>query len=74
MITRAEARMIAREIVAIMREGQPDSFLNTEQAAEYIGCSKSYIYHNLQRIPHVRKGNSLRFTKQKLAEFINSKK
>lgn len=71
MITRTEAKMIAREIIAIMREEQPDNFLNTEQAAAFLGCSKSYIYHNIHKIPHTRKGGAIKFTKQKLTEFIN---
>lgn len=64
--------MIASEICKILKEENicEDTFLTVRDAAVLLGCSTSYIYHNLTDIPHIRKGSSIRFSKQALIEYI----
>lgn len=72
MLTKREIRMIASEICKIMKEENlcEDTFLCVRDAAALLGCSTSYIYHNLTDIPHIRKGTSIRFSKKALIEYI----
>lgn len=72
MLTKREIRMIATEIIKILHDERlcEDTFLTVKEAAEFIGFSTSYIYHNLDKIPHIRKDNNIRFSKRVLTDFI----
>lgn len=73
MLTRSEIKAIAEEICSILKktyEDQPDRFLNVSEAASFLSVSKSYIYHNLDKIPHIRKNRSIRFSRNQLTHFI----
>lgn len=72
MLTRKEIRMIAFEICRIMQEENiyDDALLSVREAAAILGRSTSYIYHNLDEIPHIRKGSSIKFSKRALIDYI----
>lgn len=73
MITRAEARMIAQELYKLMKaESAVEDYLTTKSAAEYLGVSISFIRHNIDDIPHTKKGRMLRFAKSDLSRFIDN--
>ena len=72
MLTRREIKAIAEEICRILKtyEDPPDQLLNVSEAASFLSVSKSYIYHNLGKIPHIRKNRSIRFSRNQLTHFI----
>lgn len=72
MLTRREIKAIAEEICRILKtyEDPPEQFLNVSEAASFLNVSKSYIYHNLDKIPHIRKNRSIRFSRNQLTHFI----
>lgn len=72
MLTRREIKAIAEEICRILKtyEDPPEQFLNVSEAASFLSVSKSYIYHNLDKIPHIRKNRSIRFSRNQLTHFI----
>lgn len=71
-MTRREARMIAEELHKLLKEDNPndDIFYNTRDAASYINKSESYVRHNLQVIPHTKKGGRLAFSKLNLQKYM----
>lgn len=74
-LTRRDARMIAEELYRLMSPQQPKSsgrMLSTREAARFLGYSLSTIYHNLERIPHVRIGRSIRFPEEELREYTKN--
>lgn len=73
MLTRSEIKAIAEEICRILKktyEDPTDRFLNVREAASFLSVSKSYIYHNLDKIPHIRKNRRIRFSRNQLTHFI----
>lgn len=72
-MTRYEARMIAEELHKLMKaeqEAEPlDELLTSTEAAAYLNMSKSFVEHNKDRIPHVKVGRMVRYTKAGLSEF-----
>lgn len=75
-ITRAEARLIAEEVVKLMRGTEPpDEYLTTRQAAQYLGCSVGWIYHNIDKLPHEALAGRRKkmFSKRRLAEWVSSR-
>lgn len=70
-LTRYDARLIAEELHKLMKaEAQPlDELLTASEAAAYLGMSKSFVDHNKERIPHVKVGRAIRYTKAGLSEF-----
>ncbi len=74
MLTKLEIALIASEICRILQDnGQcEDIFLSVKEAADFLGFSPSYIYHNLDKIPHIKKNNIIRFSKKALTDYINN--
>lgn len=76
-LTRREARMIAEEVVRLLdlktAQNPPEEYIDAKQAAEFLGCSVSYIYHNMDKIPYTSVGGGRRkmFLKSKLAQYAN---
>uniref|UniRef100_UPI003FF0C21D hypothetical protein n=1 Tax=Prevotella sp. TaxID=59823 RepID=UPI003FF0C21D len=76
-LTRREARMIAEEVVKLLEakgtRNPPEEYIDAKQAAEFLGCSVSYIYHNMDKIPYTSVGGGRRkmFLKSKLAQYAN---
>lgn len=70
MITKAEARMIARELYSLWKEDH-EELVGVDKASSILGLSSSYIYHNLDKIPHTRVGRAIRFSPSGLKEFSN---
>lgn len=64
---RAFARLVAEELHKLQqRDTPPEQYLTPEQAAQYLHCSLSLIYHEKSRIPHVTVGRKLLFTREGL--------
>lgn len=72
-LTRYEARLIAEELHKLMKEDEEHApmgeLLTDVEAAAYLNMSKSFVNHNKERIPHVKIGRSVRYTKAGLSEF-----
>lgn len=69
--------MIAEEVVRLLdlktAQNPPEEYIDAKQAAEFLGCSVSYIYHNMDKIPYTSVGSGRRkmFLKSKLAQYAN---
>lgn len=69
--------MIAEEVVRLLdlktAQNPPEEYIDAKQAAEFLGCSVSYIYHNMDKIPYTSVGGGRRkmFLKSKLAQYVN---
>ena len=69
--------MIAEEVVRLLdlktAQNPPQEYIDAKQAAEFLGCSVSYIYHNMDKIPYTSVGGGRRkmFLKSKLAQYAN---
>ena len=55
------ARLTAVELVSLMNEKKlkaitPDEYLNTEQAAKYLGVTVGWINRHIHEIPHTKVG------------------
>lgn len=80
-LTRAEARMIAEEVVRLMREqnapkAPPEEYLTAREAAEYLNVSVWYVYHNIDAIPHTTLpgGKRKMFLKSRLAQYVENRR
>lgn len=81
-LTRAEARMIAEEVVRLMREQTaapkppPEDYLTAREAAEYLNVSVWYVYHNIDAIPHTTLpgGRRKMFLKSRLQQYIENRR
>lgn len=60
-------RLMAQEA---KKPDAPEQWLTIEQAANYTGYSRSTLYHNINDIPHEKRGKALRFTRQGLSDWI----
>lgn len=49
------------------------SILTIEQAAKLIGFSKHFIYSHINEIPHYKVDHRLRFSDEKLLDWLESK-
>lgn len=69
--------MIAEEVVRLLdlktAQNPPEEYIDAKQVAEFLGCSVSYIYHNMDKIPYTSVGGGRRkmFLKSKLAQYAN---
>lgn len=83
-MTRAQAKMVAEELYKLIKKDIPgfvqgavvdgmDEYLNTKQAAEFLGCSVSQIRHNIADIPCTKVGGRYRFKKSALAAYMSRK-
>ena len=68
------ARLTAVELVSLMNEKNikaitPDEYLNTEQAAKYLGVTVGWINRHIYEIPHTKVGRFNKFKKSDLDRF-----
>jgi len=74
-LTRIEARMIAEEVVRLMRQEQgwnDDEFLTTREAARLLCLSESSVRHNMGRWPQVKRGGRRYFSKRGIMKWIRN--
>lgn len=57
-ITRADARMIAEEIVKLQREMTQPQFVPAKEAAKILGISVAHLRHIKDRLPYIKKGEA----------------
>lgn len=80
-ITREEARLIAQELMALIRpdikkvvkeitERDQEEFLTLSQAAQMLGISPGTLYRTKYRIGYTKVGNQLRFPKSSLIRAV----
>lgn len=70
------ADMVAERLHRLMKEDEAQrvgELLTREEAAAFLKVSTSYIDHNKGRLPHVKVGRSIRFTKEGLSEIAKRK-
>lgn len=77
MITRREARMIAKEVMALMIEGgyveKPlPKYVGAKEAAEYMCIPLNTLYKKIEQIPHEKRGKRLVFEMQSLRSYMNN--
>lgn len=81
-MNRNDARMLAEELYRLMHkdvkmyissavQAETEEWLNTDQAAEFLGVSVSYIKKNILDIPHSKIGRLNKFRKSSLIEYLN---
>jgi len=65
-------REIVREEVAAQLKGSKDDrLLTVEQVCEILNVAKPWVYHNVKKLPFVRKvGGNLRFSSTDLQRWI----
>lgn len=80
-MTRTEAKQIAEELYKLIKKDmkkyiieavqeEQDEWLNTIQAAEFLGVSVSFIKQNILDIPHTKVGRMNRFKKSSLIQYL----
>ena len=60
-----------------MQELEQPDWISASQVAEMSGFSRSYVYQNLDKIPHYRpagKGGPVRFKRSQIVEWVESSK
>ena len=79
-ITVEELRAIVAEVIdqklkARLSSARPGGLLNAEQAAEFLGYSKDWVYKNWQKIGGRKIGGSgVRFDAVELQNWVDSRK
>ncbi len=75
-MTMSDARMIAEELYRLLeRDGQiHNESVGVEDAAEIMGCSASFVYHNISEIPHTKIGRSLRFRTSDIHRYMRERR
>jgi hypothetical protein len=83
-MTRSEAKMIAEELHKIIRKDvkktlseivaiEAEEYLDTKQAAAFLGWKVQTLYNRIEDIPHSKNGKKLIFTKSSLSQFLERK-
>ncbi len=81
-MNRTDARLIAEELYKLMHkdvkhyvsasvDANTDEWFDTQQAADYLGVSVSYIRKNIADIPHTKIGRLNKFKKASLLKLLN---
>ena len=73
MISRHEARMIAEEVVKLMRNDNPlglDAPMDSREAAAYLKMSFSHFSHIAPRLPRVKSGKRWLYPRQELDRLL----
>lgn len=76
-LTVDELAAIVRDAVASAPKSasREDKLLTVEQVCEVVNCKPEWIYHNVKRLPFVRKiGGMLRFSSNDLQRWIAAQK
>lgn len=55
-ITRADARMIAEEVVRLQQEMTQPRLVPAKEAAEILGISVAHLRHIKDRLPYIKRG------------------
>lgn len=69
--------VLSEELLAVNgNRHQEDRLLNAEEAAEVLGVSAGWLYHNARRLPFTRKigAKFLRFSQQGIQRYIDIRK
>lgn len=68
------AEVIDQKLKARLATGRSNGLLNAEQAAEFLGYSRDWVYKNWQRIGGKKiGGKGLRFDAQELQKWVESR-
>lgn len=70
---RSDARMIAEELFKLMKQdGQfEETWLDSNNAAEYLGVSLSWMKRNGKTLPRTKVGGNFRYPKSGLNTYLN---
>ena len=81
MMTRNDARIIAEELYRLIKKDSQllsnivrevnEEYMNSQQAAKFLGVSITFLKQNIKDIPHTKVGRLNRFKKSSLIEYIN---
>lgn len=81
VMNRNEARMIAEELYKLVRKDikqvasglviDQEEYIDSKEAAKFLGVSLSFLKKNILDIPHVKVGRLNKFKKSLLIEYIN---
>lgn len=66
-MTQREIKLLAKEIVA---EQMRYEVIGIDEVACMLGVSPSYIYHNIEQIPHEKPFGKLRFFRSDIVKLI----
>lgn len=63
-------KIIREEIQTVLKEiPNVDCWMNTKELCEYLGVSRSWVSHRLDKIPHIKE--PLRFRKSEVDKWLN---
>lgn len=72
-----EFRAIVKdEVSSLTTSPMPNTgkrYLNTQEAADFLGIKLQTLYQNIDRIPHVKKHGKLLFTRDGLIAYVEEK-
>ncbi|HEY2922036.1 MAG TPA: hypothetical protein VGK77_23885 [Candidatus Binatia bacterium] len=68
--------IVQRAVQAALKAApHDDKLLDAAQVSEILNCKEDWVYHNVRKLPFVRKvGGMLRFSNNGLQRYIESKK
>lgn len=64
-----EIRNVVREELQSMPKHNEDCWMNTKDLCEYLGVSRSWVSHRLDKLPHIKE--PLRFRKSEVDQWLN---
>ena len=71
-MTRNDARLIAEELIPLMRKAQKeDEFVGFHEASKITKLSIRYLREHIKEIPHAHKGRKRVFSKAGLIAYMN---
>ena len=76
MLTRRDAKMIAKELVVISPNNDIDPnevYLTIDQAAEFLHLAKRTLYNLGEKIPRCKRGKRVYYKRSALQRFIERK-
>lgn len=72
MISKADAKLIAKEVVKLLQEqcspgvNMQEEFLTIQGLANYLNMSRRYVELHINEFPHIKIGNRTMFPKSKV--------
>lgn len=64
-----EIRSVVREELQSMPQHNEDCWMNTNELCEYLGVSRSWVSHRLDKLPHIKE--PLRFRKSEVDKWLS---
>ena len=75
--------MIARELHKLLKEDikdavtthfnqTDDEIIGVDEVAQMLGIKPKTVYNKVNKLPHTKVGRSLRFSRNRISEFIRS--